>query len=121
MNANKSLNSSLRDRALPAADSHPHLNVLLYDPLGEYKLVEKLEMEEQKKNENKIQNKDQKTDNDDKVSQKPTSEIGGNAGSTTGNPQANIKKKKAVFDDVESLLTSTLKSIEFCSRISKKS
>ena len=33
-------------------------NVMLYDPWGEYKLVEKYEMEEQKRNENKIQNKD---------------------------------------------------------------
>ena len=68
---------------------------MLFDPSIEYKMVEKMEMEEQKRNENKIQNKDQKVDaQEDKVSQKPGSDKDGGANA------GQIKKKKPVFDDV---------------------
>lgn len=92
MNINKTLNGLTKEKMVASYDSSPFLNVLLFDPFGEYKLVEKIEMEEQKKNENKIQNKDQQQKaEEDKVSQKPQSDA---------NNQAVAKKKKAVFDDV---------------------
>jgi hypothetical protein len=71
-------------------------NILLHDPLDRYKVIEKEEMQSQKDSENKIQNKDaQNKDgkvgeaNEDKISQKPGSEMGGAT-----------KKKKAAFEDV---------------------
>lgn len=70
---------------------------MLIDPTVEYKMVEKIEMEDQKRNENKIQNKEQKVDMpEEKISQKPVSEKEGGAVGGTGQP----KKKKTVFDDV---------------------
>lgn len=62
-------------------------NIMVSDPLGEYKHFEKLASEEQKMYENKIQNRDNRGD-DDKSTVK-----GGN----------NNKKKKQVFDDVKQL------------------
>lgn len=57
-----------------------------------------MEMEEQKRNENKIQNKEQKPDQqEDKVSQKPVSGI-----DAAGANANQAKKKKPVFDDVVS-------------------
>ena len=93
---NKTWNSVIKDRTLQ--ENTPFCNVTLVDPLVEYKNVEKNEMEDQKRNENKIQNKEQKVDaQEEKVSQKPGSGIDGNA--------ANLaKKKKPVFDDVMSWL-----------------
>lgn len=59
--------------------------VILADPLGEYKHVEKVDLEEHKIFETKLSTRDQKGDDDDK------SQIGKNDPS---------KKKKVVFDDV---------------------
>ena len=94
INYNKTLNGAVKDKSIMGFESNQLVNVMLYDPWGEYKLVEKYEMEEQKRNENKIQNKDQqKPDNqDDKQSQKPASD--------NGNAAAIAKKKKPVFEDV---------------------
>lgn len=98
INVNKTWNSVIKDRTLQ--ENTPYCNVTLVDPLVEYKNVEKMEMEDQKRNENKIQNKEQKVDaQEDKVSQKPVSGIDG-AGAN-----ANLaKKKKPVFDDVNDIL-----------------
>lgn len=91
---NKTWNSVIKDRTL--TENTPYCNVTLVDPLVEYKHVEKMEMEDQKKNENKIQNKEQKVDvQEDKISQKPVSGIDGGANQ--------LKKKKPVFDDVNFL------------------
>ena len=95
INYNKTLNGAVKDKSIIGFESNQLVNVMLYDPWGEYKLVEKYEMEEQKRNENKIQNKDQqKPDNqEDKQSQKPASD--------NANVAALAKKKKPVFEDVK--------------------
>lgn len=83
----------MKDRMNQIPDGSLCYNIMLFEPMGEYKLVEKLEMEEQKRNENKIQNKDQKPDQaEEKASQKPTSDMNG---------LAQPKKKKPVFEDVD--------------------
>lgn len=94
INTNKKLNSVIKDKTLN--ENSAYCNVTLVDPLVEYKHVEKMEMEDQKRNENKIQNKEQKPDvQEEKVSQKPVSGI--DAAGANANQQ---KKKKPVFDDV---------------------
>ena len=94
VNINKTLSSVIKDRSQHGLENSPFCNVMLIDPTVEYKMVEKNEMEDQKRYENKIQNKEQKVDmQEDKVSQKPVSEKEGGTG-------AQPKKKKAVFDDV---------------------
>ena len=93
MNVNKTLNSVIKDRTLQ--ENTPFCNVTLVDPHVEYKNVEKMEMEEQKRNENKIQHKEQKPDaQEDKQSHKQGSAADGGAN------QNQAKKKKPVFDDV---------------------
>ena len=79
-----------RDRVKRSKEESEFSFLELSDPLGEYKQIEKLDMEEQKIYENKLQNRDQRADDDDKtvVSQQPSA--------TNNDP----KKKKAVFDDV---------------------
>ena len=63
--------------------------VILTDPLGEYKHIEKVDLEEHKIFENKLSTRDQKGDDDDK------SQAG------KGDPN---KKKKVIFDDVKYIL-----------------
>jgi hypothetical protein len=101
INVNKTWNSVIKDRTLQ--ENTPFCNVTLVDPLVEYKNVEKMEMEDQKRNENKIQNKEQKPDaQEEKVSQKPVSGIDG-----AGNQ---AKKKKPVFDDYTEIYRILLKN-----------
>ena len=64
-------------------------SVVLVDPLGEYKHIEKRELEEQKEYENKLQNKEQKNDDEEK------SAVNNQASQKDGQ-----KKKKVIFDDV---------------------
>ena len=98
MNINKTLSSVIKDKSQLGAESSPFCNVMLIDPSIEYKMVEKIEMEDHKRNENKIQNREQKLDIvDDKASQKMGSDKDG------GNNQQLAKKKKVLFDDVESI------------------
>lgn len=93
INFNKTLSSVIKDRNQPGLESANYCNVTLVDPSVEYKMVEKIEMEDQKRNENKIQNKEQKMDMpEEKVSQKPGSDKDGAAGAA--------KKKKPIFEDV---------------------
>lgn len=95
MNINKTLSSVIKDRSQPGLESSNFCNVTLIDPSVEYKMVEKLEIEDQKRNENKIQNKEQKPDmQEDKASLKQGSDKDGNA----------AKKKKPVFEDVWCIL-----------------
>lgn len=90
--------------------------VTLTDPLGEYKHVEKVDLEEQKLFENKLSTRDQKGEEDNK-SQAPGKNI---------DPK---KKKKVVFDDVSLIFTlnhfsgltlnySTLKFTKSCTKTS---
>lgn len=95
MNINKTLSSVIKDRSQPGLENSSFCNVTLIDPSVEYKMVEKIEIEDQKRNENKIQNKEQKIDmQEDKVSVKQGQQSDKDG---AGNP----KKKKPVFEDVE--------------------
>ena len=72
-------------------------NVLLFDPLDEYKVIEKEEMQGQKDCENKIQNRDAEKNKDPKAGEQQEENKSQKAGSEiNGAP----KKKKAVFEDV---------------------
>jgi len=62
---------------------------VLADPLGEYKHIEKRQLEEQKDYENKLQNKEQKNEDEEK-----------SAAPQAGSTKDGLKKKKQVFDDV---------------------
>lgn len=108
ININKTLSSVIKDRNQPGLETTTFSNVMLIDPTVEYKMVEKNEMEDQKRNENKIQNKEQKVEiQEDKISMKPVSDKDGGA-------NAQAKKKKTVFDDVALSEPSTPRSIESC-------
>ena len=85
--------------------------VILADPLGEYKHVEKVDLEEHKIFENKLNTRDQKAEDDAKSTM-------------TGNKADPSKKKKVIFDDVspkysKNLISPTfsmLKFTRFCTR-----
>jgi len=64
-------------------------NVILSDPLGEYKHFEKQDLEEQKIFEGKIQNKEVKADDQEEK-----------AAASSTKEDATKKKKKCNFDDV---------------------
>jgi len=112
INTNKTMNSNIRERNLfPQSTPSSIFNVLLYDPWGEYKMVEKLEMDIQKRYENKMQNREQQKPDapEEKQSQKAASDAGGqNAqGGATGQPP---KKKKPVFEDYTEIYRVLLKN-----------